>query len=152
MVLEPGERFLAHAAATNGPVVATNHRLILPTPAGTHAIDWVDIERAGWNGGEEALVVIEAAPVGDRPRRHRVALAAEQRLLDVIREQVQASVVLSRHVPIMEERGVRISARRRPGDSRLTWKVAVDAGLDVDNAEVRARVDAAVAAARTDVE
>lgn len=152
LTLEPGERSLARAAAADGAIAATTHRLVLPAPDGFHAIDWIDIERAGWDGDEQALVVLEAAPVGDRPRRHRVRMGNEQRLLDVIREQVQASVVLSRHVPIVGERGIRISARRRPDDQRLVWRVAVDSGLDIDNAEVRARVDAAVAAARTDVE
>lgn len=150
--LEPGERVLAYAAAPGGAVAATNLRLVLPAAAGVHAIGWDAVEQARWDADEETLVVLESAPVGDRPRRHRVELAKETRLLDVIREQVQASVVISRHVALAGEHGIRVTGRRRPGSDRLTWKVAVDHGIDISNPDIRARIDEAVARVRAEVE
>jgi hypothetical protein len=61
-------------------------------------------------------------------------------------------VVISRHVPITDERGVRVTGRRRPGMRALAWVVAVDAGIDLDDPTVRARVDEAVAQVRAEVE
>lgn len=151
--LERGERVLASGRTVSGdPVVATERRLFLPTPDGLRSISWDGVDRARWNAEEEALVVIETAAGSGRPRTHRVSLERNVRLLDVIREQVTASVVLSRHVPVDARRGVRVTARRRPGGDGLRWVVAADAGLDIDHPEVRARIEAAVDAVRAEVE
>jgi len=55
-------------------------------------------------------------------------------------------------VPIAGERGVRVTGRRRPGLDSLSWVVAVDAALSLDDPGVRALVDAAVAEVRAEVE
>lgn len=149
--LAPGERVLARASAPDGEVVATTQRLVLPVDGTLEAMRWETVERARWDEDTAQLVVIETAALGSRPRRHRVTVGREPRLLDVVREQVQASVVLTRHVPITEQHGIRVTARRAPGGQRVSWTVAVDRGLDVDDPQVRARVDGAIALVRTEL-
>lgn len=150
--LEPGERVLAWAAAPDGDVVATTRRLVLPVDGTAETMTWQSVERAGWDEETEQLVVIETAALGSRPRRYRVNVGREPVLLDVIREQVQASVVLSRKVPITERAGIRVTARRAPGGQQLSWAVAVDRGLDLEDTQVRLRVDQAVALVRAELE
>lgn len=151
--LERGERVLASARTVSGEsVVATDRRLFLPEPGGFRAIPWDGVERATWNPDEEALFVTETDAGDTRARRHRVGIEREARLLDVIREQVTASVVISRHVLVDAARGVRVTGRRRPGGDGLRWVVTADAGIDVEHPQVRSRIDAAVDAVRAEVE
>jgi hypothetical protein len=145
---------LASAPTPVGDLVATNHRLLMPDTDGTRAIGWENIERATWSGESEQLIVVETAPMGERPRRHRVQVREPSRawVLDVLRERVNASVVVSRHVPIVGAEGIRVNGRRRPATGELTWVVAVDAGVDIDDPAVRSRVDAAIAHVRVELE
>lgn len=151
--LEQGERVLASGRAASGePVVATDRRLYVPEAGKFRPIAWDGVEKASWSTDEDALFVTETAVAGDRPRQHRIGLEGDGRLLDVIREQVTASVVISRHVPVDARRGVRVTGRRRSAGDGLRWVVTPDAGVDVTDAKVRSRVDAAVAAVRAEVE
>lgn len=143
---------MASASASAGIVAATDRRLVLPVADEVHAIGWDNVERARWDRDSGQLIVVETAPVGARHPQHRVGLSDATSLLDVIREQVKASVVISRHVPIVGERGARVSGRRRPGQQQVSWVVALDRGIDLDDADVRSRVDAAVSAVRAEVE
>jgi len=150
VALDDGERVLASAASAAGPVVATDRRLLVPTPEGYHSITWDRVDRAAWDGDAEVLVVSESTPLGAPRRDHRLRVEDPRRLLDVVREQVTASVVLSRHVPIDGPLGVRVTGRRR-GDG-FAWLVAVDDGLRLDDPAIRHLVDAAVASVRAEVE
>ena len=152
LTLAPGERLLAWAESADGPIVATTRNLLLSTDSGFHSIGWENVERATWSRDDDQLVVIETVPLGEQPRRHRIGLDEATQFLDVVREQVQASVVISRHVPIAGGSGVRISGRRRPGQRALTWVVAVDTGIDLDDPHVRGQVETAVAQVRAEVE
>ena len=152
LTLGPGERLLARAESEAGPIAATTRHLVLPADGGFHAIGWEKVERATWSRDDDQLVVVETAPLGAEPRRHRVGLGEATRFLDVVREQVQASVVISRHVPIVDGRGVRVSGRRPPGQRNLSWVVAVDPGIDLDDMAVRARIESALAQVRAEVE
>jgi hypothetical protein len=152
LTLEPGERVLAQAESADGTVVATNRRLFLPDSTGFHPVGWEHVERATWSRDDNHLVVIETVPFGTKPRRHRIGLGEATVFLDIVREQVQASVVISRHVAIAGERGVRVSGRRRPGERKVAWVVAPDSGIDLDDPDVRTAVDYAVAQVRAEVE
>ena len=143
---------LAQADSADGTIMATNHRLLLPDSTGYHAIGWEHVERATWSRDDDRLVVVETVPLGAKPRRHRIGLGEATTFLDIVREQVQASVVVSRHIPIAGERGVRVSGRRRPGNRSLAWVVAVDTGIDLDDPAIRNAVDSAVAQVRAEVE
>jgi hypothetical protein len=150
VVLENGERALASAASAAGSVVATDRRLLVPTADGYHSIGWDRVDRAAWDGDAEVLVVAESAPLGSPRRDHRLRVEDPRRLLDVVREQVTASVVLTRHVPIDGSLGVRVTGRRRRDG--IAWLVAVDDGLRLEDPAIRRLVDAAVASVRAEVE
>jgi hypothetical protein len=151
--LAPGERILATGETASGTLVATTHRLVIPVDDGVRAIGWEDVECATWDGEADQLVVLETAPLGARPRQHRLHLReASPTVLDVLREQVTASVVVSRHIPLVGAKGIRVSGRRRTGAGGLVWRVAVDPGIDVGDLAVRAAVDEAIARVRAEVE
>jgi hypothetical protein len=74
------------------------------------------------------------------------------RLLQLVRERVTASVLLTRHVPITGRRGVRVVARRAPsGRSGVTWVYEYDAGVEPDDPFVQAAAETALAAAQADL-
>jgi hypothetical protein len=152
VALDPGERVLASAAGDAGTIVATDKRLLIPQPGGHVGIRWETVDRAAWDGDSELLTITQTAPLESRAPQHRLQVKDAGRLLDVVREQVTASVVISRYVLIDENRGVRITGRRQPGQAGLSWVVAVDEGLPIDSPVVRGRVEAAVAGVRAEVE
>lgn len=148
--LERGERVLATASGPDGDTVATTFRLV---PAGDLAsgVEWNMIERASWDGEESVLDVVEVPDASGRKRRRRLAISRPGRLVDVVREQVTASVVISRHITVEGRRGVWVTGRRsRHGD--IAWSVVLDSGIDIADASTRARVDAAVVLVRGEVE
>ncbi|SEF18663.1 hypothetical protein SAMN04488561_6729 [Jiangella alba] len=145
--LEPGERVLASGSGPDGHVAATTHRLLLRDTS----IPWTAVETASWDGDAELLVVTEVPDARGRRARHRVALESPRRLVDVVREQVTQSVVISRHIPVDGRRGVRVTGRRTPSDD-LAWTVQVDSGIDLRDPATKSRVDAAVALVRNEVE
>lgn len=138
---------LAAASGPHGDIVATTDRLVMPG----RTLGWDEIERATWDGDDDTLLVVEVATASARPVRHRLQITTPGRLVDVVREQVTASVVLTRFVPIDGRRGVRVTGRRTRGGD-LVWSAALDAGIDRADPGTRARIDAAVAAVRAEVE
>lgn len=151
LTVEPGERLLAWAEAGDGRVVGgTRDALYLPDGV---RLPWEEVEAADWDREESVLTVSEVGTWG-RPR-HTARLGIEEpgRLLELVRERVTASVVLQRHVPVDGTRGVRVIARRAPrGDRPLAWLYEYDEGVDPDDPLVRAAAEAALAAARAEVE
>ena len=80
------------------------------------------------------------------------AASDADRLLQLVRERVTASVLLVRHVPITGDRGVRVVARRAPsGRSDGAVGLRVRRGIDPDDPFVQAAAEAALAAAKADV-
>jgi hypothetical protein len=151
MTLHPGERLLAWAPAGTGWVVATTQALWLPVRARLERVGWEAVDSAAWNRDETALTVVQAAPLGGRPRRWVTRMDDARDLLLVVKERVRATVVLSRRVAVQGDRAVTIVGRRPPGTDRLTWTVSVDGGVDVDDPAVRAAVEEALREARASV-
>jgi hypothetical protein len=144
--LEAGERVLARGAGSDGAVTATDRRLMWP--AGS--IRWFEIERASWNGDELYFDVMPVA-TSEHPEPYRVHVTEPGRLVDVVREQVVSSVVISRHVPLTGQRGVRITGRRT-ANGDLVWNAVLDPGVDLEDSDMRTRLDAAVNAVRSEIE
>jgi hypothetical protein len=150
-----GERALV-SATTRGALiaVATTHALYAPEPDGSGGVaydrlPWHDVLGATWDAEAEALRL----EVADGPRRERRVLVLDEPglLPETVRERVQASIVLTRHVPLVGRRGVRVVARRAAGSDELVWHVVPDAGVDPDHPDVRDAVALAVRAAREEV-
>jgi hypothetical protein len=157
LAVAPGERLLAIArgpdSAEGGAAVVggTADAVYVASHAGADVvrIAWEAVEAADWNADERRLRISEVGAWGAARPEHVVTLADPDRLLQLVRERVTASVVLQRHVPVAGRRGVRVIARRAPrGGGRLRWVFEYDEGVDPDDPHVRRVADAALAAAR----
>jgi hypothetical protein len=148
-----GERMLAWAPVRDGGwVVGTRDALYLPTGR----LPWEQVEAADWDRELERLRVSEVGRWGEPRVEHSLTLeeagSSADRLLQLVRERVTASVLLVRHVPIEGRRGLRVVARRAPsGGSPVQWIYEYDAGIDPDDPLVRAAAETALAEARYDV-
>ena len=149
-----GERLLAWAPVAGGQWVAGT-RDALYLPAGR--LPWEEIEAADWDHELARLRVAEVGQWGQPRVEHALTLDASapydtDRLLQLVRERVTASVLLVRHVPITGKRGVRVVGRRAPsGRSEVHWVYEYDAGIEPTDPVVQAAASAALASARADV-
>jgi hypothetical protein len=148
-----GERMLAWAQVAGGRWVAgTRDALYLPDGR----LAWEQVEAADWDQDLARLRVSEVGAWGEPRREHTLLLegsgAGAERLLQLVRERITASVVLVRHVPITGRAGVRVVARRAPsGHGAVTWVYEYDAGVDPSEPAVEAAAATALAAARDDL-
>ncbi|MGH7483372.1 MAG: hypothetical protein ACRELV_14565 [Longimicrobiales bacterium] len=151
--LAAGERPLAWAADdTDTWYVGTKAALHLCAAAACLRLPWESIERAEWDGDEERLEVVELADFGQPRPVHRARLQEPERLLQLVRERITASVVVSRFVPVAGKRGLTVVARRAPHSSDpLTWAFVVDRGLDESAPEVTAAAELGLAEAKAEV-
>ena len=151
--LAPGERVLAGASDDAGEwVVGTDRALHLPASHGSRTLAWEQVDRASWDEESERLVVVEVADFGEIQPSHELALRDPLRLLDLVRERVTASVLLTRHVPVAGTRGFKVVARRSPTrQGEVIWSTWLDHGLDPADPAVRDAVDEGLAAARAEL-
>jgi hypothetical protein len=144
-----GERVLAWAPATDGVVAGTRTALYLP---GGRRVPWEQVEAADWDSDSDTLRVSEVGAWGEPRPTYSFVLAEPNRLLQLVRERVTATVVLQRHVPIRGTRGLRVIARRAPAGTReVTWLFEYDEGIDPDDPFVDHAAQEALAAARDEV-
>ena len=150
----PGERVLAWAPLVDGAwAVGTRDALYLPGLR----LPWEQVQAADWDPATDHLRVSEVGTWGEPRPVHDVSVADAaakhaDRLLQLIRERVTASVLIQRHVRISGRRGLRVLARRAPsGHSEITWIYEYDEGIDPDDPFVRAAAESALEAARSDV-
>ncbi len=153
LALQPGERVLAAAADTEGRwTVGTDRSLHVPAGDGWQVLAWERIDRARWDEESAHLEVVEVADFGELQPRHQLALVEPRRLLDLVRDRVTASVLLTRHVPVEGSRGLKVVARRSPvGTGDVEWSCWLDDGLDPADPAVRRAVDEGLAAARAEL-
>ena len=147
VVLEPGERRVAHALTTHGePVVATDLGLRLP---GRVLLAWEQIAKASF--AKPVLTVVELAEVEGTGTRHTVELdLADHRtdLPETVRARVAASVAWSSHTRLLPAGGVRIVGRRQRGLEVLDWQLVWDRDTDPRDPDLRAQAEEHLAAAR----
>jgi hypothetical protein len=136
-----GERVLLARESPSGWVVATTHALWLPDRTGLTRVGWESVDNASWNHETSALSVRQSAVLGSRPRRWVVQMDDDRDLLLLIKERVRATLVATRHVRLDADHAVAIVARRPPGSTALDWRVSVDADVDVDDPDVRSRIE-----------
>lgn len=129
---------LAWARTGQGDLLAaTRFGLHLPDEV---TVPWHEVIKATWKDGELRV------QAGGGVRRFE--LAEPGRVPEVVRERVTASIVVSERHQLPGGGGVRIVARRRPGGGPLLWAAHFDAGLDPDDARLRAQADELIDAAR----
>jgi hypothetical protein len=148
-----GEHMLAWAPLVGGDWVAgTRDALYVPSVR----LPWEQVEAADWDRDLSRLRVSEVGRWGEPRAEHDLTLAESgqgaDRLLQLVRERVTASVLVVRHVPISGRRGVRVVARRAPsGRSPVQWVYEYDVGVDPSDPVVEAAAATALAAARDDL-
>lgn len=146
-----GERVLAHARTRTGTVLAgTRAALFLPGPdGGAIRVPWECVQSADWDDETATLRVSEMGTWGEQRPSHSFVLLRPDRLLQLLRERVSASILWQQSVPIRGRQGVRVIARRSLGSAeRIEWFYDFDPGIDPSDPDVRRLADAALHAAQ----
>ncbi len=139
-----GERVLSWLASGTSSVVATPTTLVLPEGSEVEHVPWDLVLRAQWV--EQALDVTLQERAGGRPVvLHVPVTGVVDTMAGVVRERVNASIAVQRHVALVGAQGARVVARRVPGETELRWTVVFDSGLDARDPALRARADSALA-------
>ena len=150
--LRSGERALAYASVQDGgSLVGTGGTLIILGPVATR-LPWERIQAADWDLDESRLAVSEIGEYGEPRPTHVFDFAEEPtRLLQLVRERVNASIVLQRRITVSGKLGFNVIGRRSPEGGPIEWMVEFDAGVDPEEPSVQALRDEAMAAARAEV-
>ena len=137
-----GEVVLASGTLVGGePVLATP--LALYVPSRDLTLPWERVAAATWDDPELRVVT-----TGVR-QTHALTLDDAGLLPEVIRERVQASILVSEHVALTPRGGARFSARRSPtADAEVRWTVTFDDGMDPEDATLRQLADGELARMR----
>ena len=144
------EDILAAVQLTTGRWAAgTRTAVYLPSDSADadRRVGWERIERANWDSEASVLHIYETTDFGTPLRATELKVEDPGRFGQLLRERVDASIIVQRHVPLAGKRGVRIVGRRNPAvtDAAVTWNLVLDKGLEPDQPGV---VDAAEAALR----
>lgn len=144
------EDILAAVQLTNGRWVAgTRAAVYLPSDSADadRRVGWERIERANWDAEASVLHVYETTDFGTPLRATELKVENPARFGQLLRERVDASIVIQRHIPLAGKRGVRVVGRRNPAatDAPVSWNLVLDKGLEPEQPGV---LDAAEAALR----
>ncbi|MGH3361909.1 MAG: hypothetical protein ACRDOM_05560 [Nocardioides sp.] len=144
-----GEKVLAWAEDQAGAVLAGTRDAFY---VAGRRLPWEQVEAADWDRDTSVLQVSEVGRWGEQRVEHRFTIEEPGHLLELVRERVTASVVLQRHVPVTDRRGLRVVARRAPrGDRPISWFFEYDEGVDPDDPAVREAAKRALQAAQDEV-
>jgi hypothetical protein len=136
--LAPRERVLTAAPLADGRwVAATMTALVVATSGGPERHGWESVDSAVWAEGASMLQVTWVG--SSRSTLLEFADTAGY-LPEVVRERVEASVVLSRKISVRGSRGVKIAVRRSGPGGELITQVVPDRGVRIDEPDVVARI------------
>lgn len=150
-----GERILAWAQVTTMEeatifVVASAKALYIPSlkPWGgtdqMRRLPWRMIDRAHW---ESPILTVVAGDDG-ADRTWRIDLLTPGNLPEFVRERVMATIVVSEHVLLVGDQGVRLVARRPESDvdadAGYDWSMTFDPGLDSSDPDIGAAAQRAL--------
>jgi hypothetical protein len=148
-----GEKLLAAARATDGTwLLATReHLYAVGAASGSDAVRlrWEEVQRADWDRDSATLRVEAVRDYGERVATTAYQIEEPGALVALVRERVDASIVLQRRIPVTGTRGFTVVARRSPsGAGDLTWSFEFDPGIDPDDAVVATAADRALEEAK----
>ena len=136
--LTPRERVLTAAQLADGRwVAATTTALLVTTAAGPERHGWESVDSAVWAEGASMLQITW---VGSSRSTLLEFAGSAGYLPEVVRERVEASVVLSRKISVRGSQGVKIAVRRSGPGGGLITQVVPDRGVRIDEPEVAARI------------
>lgn len=149
LALDPGERVLGAASDDAGTVLVgtTTH---LCAVAGTEVLlrrPWHLVDSARWDDQRSSLAVTWV----DGGRRAGWVLGEAAGLLQVLRERVQASVVLAESVDLGPGRTARVVIRRDLAGGELLGQTILGRGVRPDDPEAVEATEAALAGVREQV-
>jgi hypothetical protein len=148
-----GEKLLAATRTTDGTwLLATRERFsAVATAEGSDVVRlrWEEVQRADWDRETATLRVQPVRDYGEPVATSAYQIEEPGALFPLVRERVDASIVLQRKVPVVGKRGFTVVARRPPsGPGELTWSFEFDPGIDPDDAVVVAATDLALGEAQ----
>ncbi|WP_328807707.1 hypothetical protein [Nonomuraea antri] len=129
---------LTFAPSDEGYVVATTLALYLPDRS---RVPYEEVDRASWDEQGLNLVTTDG-------ERHTAPVAEPHLLPETLRERVNATIVVNKHVSLPGRGGVRLVARRPPGGEVLGWTFVFDEGLDPADPGLRAQAEQALEGVR----
>lgn len=153
LTLQAGERPLAWASDGEGRwYVGSSRALHVCAEGDCRRLPWESVERAEWDRETEHLEVVELADFGTSKPTHRAALQEPERLLQLVRERITASVVVTHFVAVQGKHGITVVGRRAPHTSDpVRWSVVVDRRLDETSPLVTAAVEHGLTRAQAEI-
>lgn len=134
------ERALAWSPLTpEGWLVATDDRLHITQPPLN--VRWVEVLGASW---DDPLLDVRLL-TDDGVSAVQVEPTDARSVPQVVRERIEQSLMVEKHVPLVGSRGIRFLARRDPVTAEVFWQRLADPGLDLGNPQVAAAADRAEA-------
>lgn len=151
--LHAGERPLAWASGrADRWLVGTDAALHLDGPDGWRRLGWEHIERAEWSHDSDTLAIVEVVGWGLPERRTEFALVDPGYLLELLRERVTKSVVLTVYAAVHGRRGLSVVGRRSPtGHGEVIWSYVLAQGLDPDDPLVTEVAERSLAEAQAEL-
>lgn len=151
--LHDGERPLAWASGrAERWLVGTDAALHIDRSDGWRRLGWEHIERAEWNHDSDTLAIVEVVGWGMPEQRTEFALVDGGQLLELLRERVTKSVVLTVYAAVHGRRGLSVVGRRSPtGRGELVWSYVLAEGLEPDDPLVNEVAERTLAEARAEL-
>ncbi|MBA2775076.1 MAG: hypothetical protein H0U36_13670 [Nocardioidaceae bacterium] len=152
--LDSGEHPLAWAVDDDGCwYVGTDRALHLqPGNRGERRLGWEQIERADWHSEGRLLGLVEVGEWGEAEDRTTITVAEPGALLELLRERVTKSVLVTVYAPVRGRLGLSVFGRRSPvGDGPVTWSFVLAQGLRPDDMDVQQVAQQALAQAEAEV-
>lgn len=134
------ERVLAWSElAPTGWLVATDASLHITEPPVNAR--WVGVLGASW---DDPMLDVSLLTDG-RPAVVQVEPVDARSVPQVVRERIEQSLMVEKHVPLVGSRGVRFLARRDPVSDEVFWQRLPDPGVDLCDPQLAAAADRAEA-------
>lgn len=149
--LHSGEKVLATTAnGDEGALVATTRALTVldSAPSIAEQWQWSAIDRAQWDLSQAVLAVYLAGE--NKPRLLGPIDATNRKFLLTVRERIDASIVSIDTVDLADDAHVNAIIRRGE-DGLLFSQVVVHGTVDLDDADISQRIEAAESKARSNV-
>ncbi len=151
--LTSGEKLLAATQAADGTwLLASRERFFAVGPDGTSDVlhlRWEEVQRADWDRDTATLRVQAVRDYGEPVATSTYEIPEPGALVPLVRERVDASIVLQRRVRVAGKRGFTVVARRPPsGPGEVAWSFEFDPGIEPSDPVVATATDLALGEAQ----